>query len=240
MSILVKICGLKTPEPLEAALAGGADMVGFVFFEKSPRHLELGAARKLSAQVGGRAQKVALLVDAEDARIAAVIEALAPDWLQLHGKESPERVAALRAFGLPILKAVGVAEKADLVGASAYEGVADRLLFDAKPPKNADLPGGNGLTFDWALIHDYAFGGARQNWLLSGGLTPENVGDAIRLTGAPGVDVSSGVETAPGEKSAEKILAFIVAARQARSTESRSLDSRSLDSRSLGLAGGSV
>ena len=215
MSVLVKICGVNRPEPLEAALSGGADMVGFVFFEKSPRHIDLALAKKLSAQVGGRAEKVALVVNADDARIAAIIAALAPDWLQLHGNEPPERVAALRCYGIPILKAIGVAEKADLVGAAAYEGVADRLLFDAKPPKNAVLPGGNGLTFDWSLIHDYAASGRRKDWLLSGGLNAENVGEAIRLTGAPGVDVSSGVEIAPGEKSAEKILAFIAAARAA-------------------------
>jgi phosphoribosylanthranilate isomerase len=215
MSVLVKICGLNQPEPLEAALAGGADMVGFVFFEKSQRHIDLATARKLSALVGGRAQKVALVVDAEDARIAAIIEALAPDWLQLHGDEPPERVMALRAFGRPILKAIGVAEKADLVRGSAYEGVADRLLFDAKPPKGAAVPGGNGLTFDWTLIREHADQLARKNWLLSGGLDAANVGEAIRLTGAPGVDVSSGVENVPGEKSIEKILAFIAAAKAA-------------------------
>lgn len=225
MSVLVKICGLKTPEPLEAALAGGADMVGFVFFEKSPRHVDLAVARKLSAQVGGRAEKVALVVDADDARIAAIIEALAPDWLQLHGNEPPQRVASLRGFGRPILKAIGVSEKADFFCAADYGGFADRLLFDAKPPKDAAVPGGNGLTFDWTLIHDYAAGAAEKGWMLSGGLTTENIGEAIRLTGAPGVDVSSGVETSPGEKSVEKILAFIAAARQPTS---------------LGLAGGSV
>jgi phosphoribosylanthranilate isomerase len=215
MSVIVKICGLNSPEPLEAALAGGADMVGFVFFEKSPRHIDLATARNLSGQVRGRADKVALVVDADNARIAAIIEAMAPDWLQLHGAESPERIVALRAFGLPIMKAIGVGEKADLLRAAAYEGVADRLLFDAKPPKNAALPGGNGLTFDWSLIHDHAARGGRKDWLLSGGLNAENVGAAIRLTGAPGVDVSSGVEISPGKKSAEKILAFIAAARAA-------------------------
>jgi phosphoribosylanthranilate isomerase len=223
---MIKICGLKTPEALEAALSG-ADQVGFVFFEKSPRHIDPGAARKLSDQVGGRAEKVALTVDADDATIASIVEALAPDWLQLHGAESPERVRALRArFGLPILKAVGVAEKADLARASAYEGVADRLLFDAKPPKGAPVPGGNGLIFDWRLLHGYAARDGGNDWMLSGGLTPQNVGEALRLTGAAGVDVSSGVEHAPGVKSPEKIAAFIASARRAQDE--------------LGLAAGSV
>ncbi len=215
MSVLVKICGLNAPEPLDAALAGGADMVGFVFFAKSPRHIDPVAARKFSAQVGGRAQKVALVVDADDAYITAIIEALEPDWLQLHGAETPERVAALRKnFGLPILKAIGVAEKADLLSASAYEGVADRLLFDAKPPKGAVVPGGNGLMFDWLLLHDFSARNGAKDWLLSGGLNPQNVGEALRMTGAAGVDVSSGVEDAPGVKNVEKIAAFISVARR--------------------------
>jgi phosphoribosylanthranilate isomerase len=216
MSPIVKICGLSQPEPLEAALVGGADMVGFVFFEKSPRHLGLDQARRLSGQVRGRAEKVALVVDADDARVAAIVESLAPDWLQLHGAESPERVAALRAtFGLPILKALGIAERADFSRVAAYESVADRLLFDAKPPKDAVLPGGNGLRFDWTLLQEGVRDLKKRDWMLSGGLDPQNVAEAIRLTGAPGVDVSSGVETAPGQKSVEKILAFIAAARAA-------------------------
>ncbi len=150
-----------------------------------------------------------------------------PDWLQLHGSETPERVLALRAsFGLPILKAVGVAAKSDLDRAAAYEGVADRLLFDAKPPKDAAAPGGNGLIFDWLLLHDDAGRSGKKDWLLSGGLTPQNIGEALRLTGAPGVDVSSGVEDAPGVKNVEKIAAFISAARRAQDR--------------LGLAAGSV
>jgi phosphoribosylanthranilate isomerase len=214
MSVIVKICGLNRPEPLEAALAGGADMVGFVFFEKSPRHITLDQARRLSQQVRGRAEKVALIVDADDSRIAAIVEVLAPDWLQLHGAETPERVAALRAaFGRPILKALGVAEQSDVLRAAHYQKVADRLLFDAKPPMGAALPGGNGLSFDWTILQDYSSRAANKDWMLSGGLDPHNVAEAIRLTGAPGVDVSSGVEDAPGEKSVEKIRAFISAAR---------------------------
>jgi phosphoribosylanthranilate isomerase len=216
MSVIVKICGLKHPEPLEAALSGGADMVGFVFFEKSPRHVALDQARGLSRQVAGRALKTALIVDADDARIAAIVDALAPDWLQLHGSETPERVAAIRAaFGLPVLKALGVAVRDDLLAVAPYEKVADRLLFDAKPPKNAVLPGGNGVSFDWTLLRDVSARLAKKDWMLSGGLDPANVAEAIRLTGAPGVDVSSGVESAPGEKSVEKIRAFIAAARSA-------------------------
>jgi phosphoribosylanthranilate isomerase len=171
MSLIVKICGLAQPEPLEAALSGGADMVGFVFFEKSPRHLSLDQARRLSEQARGRAEKVALVVDADDARIAAIVEALAPDWLQLHGAESPERVAALRkTFGLPILKALGIAERSDFARVPAYEKVADRLLFDAKPPQDAVLPGGNGLSFDWTLLQEGARGLKKKDWMLSGGL----------------------------------------------------------------------
>ncbi len=216
MSLIVKICGLNHPEPLEAALSGGADMVGFVLFEKSPRHIDLDRARRLSEQVRGRAEKVALVVDADDARIAGIVEALAPDWLQLHGAESPERVASLRKiFGLPILKALGIAEQADFARVAAYEAVADRLLFDARPPKGAVLPGGNGLSFDWTLLQEGARSLTKKDWMLSGGLDPQNVAAAIRLTGAPGVDVSSGVEAAPGVKSVEKIRAFIAAARAA-------------------------
>ena len=217
MSLLVKICGLNTAETLDAALAGGADLVGFVFFDRSPRHLEFDAARRLAAQVRGRAGKVALVVDAEHARIAAIVEAMKPDWLQLHGNETPERLAGLRAaFGLPLIKAIALDDKSDFLRAEAYRGVADKLLFDARPPKNSVTPGGNGLTFDWALLQDYVGECAYNDWLLSGGLTPDNVGEAIKRTSAPGVDVSSGVETAPGEKSAEKILAFIAAARKAQ------------------------
>ncbi len=196
MPLTIKICGLKTPETLDAALQAGADMVGFVFFEKSPRHIDPVQALNLSQRVGGKALKVALLVDADDKRIIEVVDTLRPDWLQLHGAETPARVADIRAnFRLPVLKAIGIADEADLLRATIYKGVADRLLFDAKPPKNAVLPGGNGLAFDWALLRDFQAREREQNWMLSGGLTPENVETAISLTGAPGVDVSSGVES---------------------------------------------
>jgi phosphoribosylanthranilate isomerase len=209
-SILVKICGLSTPEALDAAIAAGADLAGFVFFEKSPRHISLETARALGAQAAGRIQKVALTVDADDAALAEIIEALAPDLLQLHGRESPGRVSAVKArFGLPVIKAVGVATADDVEAARAFEGVADILLYDAKPAPDAAVPGGAGVSFDWDLLRN--IGAA--NWMLSGGLDPENVADAIRRTGAPAVDVSSGVERERGVKDAAKIAAFVKAAR---------------------------
>lgn len=208
----VKICGLRDVKMLDVALDAGADMVGLVFFAKSPRHLDLDAARILADRARERVKIVALTVDASDQQFFEICDAVAPDWLQLHGRETPQRVAEVKArFGRPILKAIGVADPLDLVAARHYEGVADRLLYDAKPPKNASLPGGNGLAFDWRLLE----GLPETGWMLSGGLTPENVAQAIKLTGAPGVDVSSGVEDAPGVKSAEKIRAFVAAARRA-------------------------
>jgi phosphoribosylanthranilate isomerase len=188
-----------------------------VFFPPSPRHLSLETARDLGKQAKGRAAKVALTVDADHARVASIVEALAPDWLQLHGNETPERLAMLRAaFGLPMIKAIALDDKSDLLRATAYRDTADKLLFDARPPKGSALPGGNGLSFDWGLLRDYAGDHALGEWMLSGGLTPDNVGEAIDVTRAPGVDVSSGVEDAPGVKNPEKIHAFIAAARKAQ------------------------
>ncbi|RBP03555.1 phosphoribosylanthranilate isomerase [Roseiarcus fermentans] len=211
MTPLVKICGLSTPESLDAAIAAGADMVGFVFFARSPRHIDFATARALGRRARGRATIVALTVDADDALLSDVVEALDPDMLQFHGKESPERVAAIGAlYGRRTLKAVGVAAPDDLAAAGAYDGAADFLLIDAKPPKGAALPGGNGLPFDWRLARDFA---PRRPWLLSGGLAPDNVAAAIRATGARGVDVSSGVESAPGVKDETRIAAFVAAAR---------------------------
>jgi phosphoribosylanthranilate isomerase len=213
MATTVKICGLSTLPTLDAALAAGADMVGFVFFAKSPRHIGLDTARLLGKKARGRARIVALTVDADDATLAAIVEALAPDMLQLHGRETPERVKAVRdRFGRPAMKAIGVAERSDLALARAYETVADFLLIDAKPPRDAILPGGNGQTFDWRLMQDFA---PAVPWMLSGGLGPDNVADAIRLTGAGGVDVSSGVESGAGVKDEQKIAAFVAAARRA-------------------------
>ena len=219
MAPIVKICGLSTPTTLEAALAAGADMVGFVFFAKSPRHIGFETARALGAQARGRARIVALSVDADDGLMSLIVEALSPDVLQLHGHESPARVTEIAVrFGRATMKAVGVGAREDLSAAAPYDGVADFLLIDAKPPRDAVLPGGNGLPFDWRLARDFA---PRRPWLLSGGLDPANVAEAIRLTGASGVDVSSGVESAPGVKDEEKIGAFVAAARAglARATE---------------------
>ncbi|MBB1090133.1 phosphoribosylanthranilate isomerase [Rhodopseudomonas palustris] len=211
MSVVVKICGLSTCDTLEAAVAAGADMVGFVFFPASPRHVGLDVARELSDQVGSRAAKVALTVDASDALIRDIVEILKPDLLQLHGSESPERVRALKqAFGLPVMKAIAVATAADLAVLPAYAETADRILFDARPPKDATRPGGLGMTFDWELLRDLDLS---LPFMVSGGVNPGNVAAALRVTGAGGVDVSSGVERAPGAKDPELIRSFIRAAR---------------------------
>ncbi len=213
MSVLVKICGLSTPETLDAALDAGADMVGFVFFAPSPRNLAFAAARALGARVRGRALKVALSVDADDALLAASIEALGPDLLQLHGKEPPERVMAIKArFGRPVMKAIAVEARADLAAVPLYATAADRLIFDARAPRAATRPGGLGRPFDWHLLENLD---PALPFMLSGGLDAGNVAEALRITRAPGVDVSSGVERAPGDKDPDKIRAFIRAARQA-------------------------
>jgi phosphoribosylanthranilate isomerase len=213
MSLTVKICGLSTPEALDVALDEGADMVGFVFFPPSPRHISFEAARQLGERVHGRAQKVALTVDADDAWFDAIVEALAPDLLQLHGNETAARVTTLKQrFGLPAMKAVPIAQKDDLVLAANYIVAADRILFDARAPKEATRPGGLGKAFDWRLLRNLALG---VPFMLSGGLDAGNVAEALRITKAPGVDVSSGVERSPGEKDPRKIRAFIRAARQA-------------------------
>jgi phosphoribosylanthranilate isomerase len=208
--VLVKICGLSTPQTLDATIAAGADLAGFVFFAKSPRHIDLDTARALSEQAAGRIQKVALTVDADDAALAEIVAALRPDMLQLHGHESPERVGAVKArFGLPAIKAIGVASAADVAAARSYDGVADWLLFDAKPAPDATVPGGAGVVFDWDLLRNIT----AAKWMLSGGLDPENVAAALRQTQAPAVDVSSGVESARGVKDAGKIAAFVAAVR---------------------------
>ena len=212
-SLTVKICGLSTASTLAAAVAAGADMVGFVFFPPSPRHLSLETARTLSGQVGGKALKVALSVDADDGLLDGIVAALAPDWLQLHGRETPERVQAIKArFGLPVMKALHISTPDDLTAVAAYDGIADRLMFDAKPPKGAVLPGGNGAAFDWAILENLTLSAP---WMLSGGLGPDNVAEALRITRAPGVDVSSGVERTPGIKDEGMIVDFVARARAA-------------------------
>ncbi len=213
MSLIVKICGLSTPEALDVALDAGADMVGFVFFPPSPRNLSFKAASALESRVRGRAKKVALSVDADDTLLSYVVDALGPDILQLHGNESPLRVAAIKArFKLPVMKAIPVESKGDLAAIARYAAVADRLLFDARAPREATRPGGLGTPFDWHLLENI---GSRVPFMLSGGLDAGNVAEALAITRAPGVDVSSGVERAPGEKDAEKIRAFVRAARAA-------------------------
>jgi phosphoribosylanthranilate isomerase len=213
MSLIVKICGLSTRETLDAALGAGADMVGFMFFPPSPRHLSLGVAEELGRQVKGRAQKVAVSVDADDALLENIIEVLRPDLLQLHGKESFARVRDIKAkFRLPVMKVIPVETKADLASLAGYAAVADRILFDARAPKDATRPGGLGTPFDWRLLEGLDL---KIPFMVSGGLNAANVAEAVRVTGAGGVDISSGVESAPGVKDVEKIHAFIRAARAA-------------------------
>lgn len=214
MALDIKICGLKTEEALQAALDGGASHVGFIFFAKSPRHLEVREAGGLRKLADGRAQAVAVTVDADDAELDAIVEAMRPDMLQLHGKETPERVAEVKArYSLPVMKAFSIREAADLAGIELYKGIADRFLFDAKPPKGSELPGGNGVSFDWRLL---AALDGNIDYMLSGGLNAANIGDALSLTHAPGIDISSGVESAPGVKDVALIDQFFRAVAAAR------------------------
>jgi phosphoribosylanthranilate isomerase len=207
MPTQVKICGLKTKTTLEVALEGGADYVGLVFFPPSPRYLRLAAAAAIAAKARGRAKVVALLVDPEDTLITDVVAAAAPDILQLHGQETPERVADIRSrWGIPVMKAVAVETAEDARAGMRFSSAADLILFDARAPEASTRPGGNGAPFDWRLLSGVKgavpFG-------LSGGLTPDNVAEAIRITGADMVDVSSGVERRPGEKDPELIRRFL-------------------------------
>ena len=211
MSLTVKICGLSTPETLDVALQAGADMAGFVFFPASPRHIGLNTARDLGRQARGRALKVALTVDADDATLANIVEALQPDILQLHGKETVARLRDIKQiFGLPVMKAIAVETPADLAALPGYAAVADRILFDARAPKEATRPGGLGAVFDWHLLENLDL---KRPFMVSGGLDAGNVAEAVRVSRAGGVDVSSGVERAPGVKDPEMIRAFIRAAR---------------------------
>lgn len=209
MPVTAKICGLSTPETLDAAVAGGAAQVGFVFFPASPRNLQLDQARALAAQVPAHVEKVGVFVDPDDALLDAAIAAGRLDAAQLH-KTTPERAAAIRAR-VPVWAAVAVKTRADLAAAASFHGAADRILYDARTPDDAALPGGMGLRFDWTLLRGFAH---PLPWALSGGLTPDNVAEAARITGATLVDVSSGVESAPGVKDVDKIAAFLKAVHQ--------------------------
>jgi phosphoribosylanthranilate isomerase len=211
MSLAVKICGLSTRETLDAALDAGADMVGFVFFPPSPRHLGLDVGRVLGQHVRRRAIKVALTVNADDATLAGIVEVLQPDILQLHGHETVARVSEIkRKFGREVMKALPVESKADLAALPSYAAVCDRVLFDAHPPKGATRPGGLGAVFDWHVLENLDL---KLPFMVSGGLNAGNVADAVRIARAGGVDVSSGVERAPGIKDADMIRDFIRAAR---------------------------
>lgn len=215
MTVQVKICGLSTPETMEAALDAGADLVGLVFFPKSPRNVSLEQAKALADQARGRAKIVVLTVDADDALLTAISTTVKPDLIQAHGAETPERVAAITALtGLPVIKAIRVKDAADIASASAFSTSASLILYDAKAPETLGnaLPGGNGHAFDWGLLE----GARRPAFMLAGGLTPQNVAEAIRVTGAPVVDVSSGVESAPGIKDVDLIRKFIEAVKSAR------------------------
>lgn len=214
MSVPAKICGLKTAEAVAAAVEGGASLVGFVFYGRSPRCVDPETVKQLEACVPSSVRKVGLLVDESDARIAEILAGCDLDMLQLHGHETPERVAEIRArFGKPVIKVIPVSEGVDLDRAAAYETVAEYLMFDAKPPKSMAnaLPGGNALSFDWTLL---AGRRVKLPWFLAGGLTPDNLIEAVRISGAPMVDVSSGVEDRPGEKNVSKIKAFLDASKR--------------------------
>lgn len=209
MALDIKICGLKTPEAVAAALDGGAAHIGFIFFPKSPRHITPDAAARLRAAATGRAVAVAVTVDADDEALDEIVKTVRPDMLQLHGGETPERVRFLKErYNLPVMKAFSIREAGDLEAIAPYRGIADRFLFDAKPPKGSELPGGNGISFDWNLL---AALDADIDYMLSGGLNADNIAEALLKTGAPGIDISSGVECAPGEKDVRLIENFFQA-----------------------------
>ena len=207
MKVRAKLCGLTTPDDIDAAAAAGAAYIGLVFFEKSPRNVAIETARSLAIHAPVGLAKVALVVNADDAALDRITDRVPLDMLQLHGSESPRRVAAVKArYGLPVMKALGIASRVDVARAQLYSGVADQLLLDAKPPEGEALPGGNGLSFDWRLLEGESWS---VPWMLAGGLTPDNVAEAVRRSAARQVDVSSGIETAPGQKSAELMAKFV-------------------------------
>jgi len=210
----IKICGLKTEEALAAALDGGASHVGFIFFRKSPRFIDPAAAAALRETARGKAKAVAVTVDADDAALDAIVAAMNPDLLQLHGHESPQRLAELKArYGLPVVKALPIRDAGDLAAIRPFLGVADRFLFDAKPPQGSELPGGNGVSFDWSLLGGLDAG---VDYFLSGGLNAENIGGALSMLRPAGIDVSSGVESKPGVKDASLIADFFRSVRTAQ------------------------
>jgi len=209
----IKICGLKTEEAVAAALDGGAGHVGFIFFPKSPRNVVPDDAGRLRQAAIGRAKAVAVTVDATNDNLDHIVSVMKPDMLQLHGKETPERVSEIKVrYGLPVMKALAINTAEDLSKISPFEGVADRFLFDAKPPAGSQLPGGNGVSFDWTLLANVPNG---LDYLLSGGINSENIADALKMTNPPGLDISSGVESAPGVKDPALIAAFFAAVRRA-------------------------
>lgn len=214
MSIITKICGITSQDALDAAISGGADCIGLVFFSKSPRHLEISQARDLANRARGKAKVIALTVDAGDEALEEIVQQVAPDALQLHGSETPERVAVIkRRFQREVIKAIPVATADDVARAQDYRGVADLILFDAKGVSGSDLPGGNGRTFDWSALDGWS---AEIPFMLSGGLNPENVTAAIARTRPAAVDVSSGVESSPGVKDPQRIHRFLQAAKTAK------------------------
>jgi phosphoribosylanthranilate isomerase len=214
MDPLIKICGLSTPETVNAALENRAHLLGFIFFPKSPRHVSVAQAASLRELARGRAMTVAVTVDADDAMLDEIVSGMHPDVLQLHGHETPQRVAQVKTrYGLPVIKAISVSEASDLAGVKQYAGIANKLLLDAKAPKGSELPGGNGVSFDWTLLYALDPG---LDYMLSGGLNAANVGEALRVTNAPGLDVSSGVESAPGIKDIGLIDKFFAAIKTAQ------------------------
>jgi len=218
MPLDIKICGLSTPETVSAALNAGASHLGFIFFAKSPRNVTPELAGRLREAARGRALAVAVTVDADDAFLDDIVSAMRPDMLQLHGHETPERVATVKArYGLSVMKAFSISSAMDLDGIRPYIGIADRFLFDAKPPRGSELPGGNGVSFDWKLLRKLD---PSIDYMLSGGLNAGNIGEALRLSNPPGIDISSGVESAPGVKDVGLIEDFFGAVRSARASQS--------------------
>ena len=214
MKLDIKICGLTTPDAIDRAVALGATHIGFIFFGKSPRHIEPADAGRLADRIRGRAKIVSVSVDADDDELDEIMALIRPDILQLHGRETPERVLTVKAVtGLPVWKALSVSQAEDLARIDAYDGIANRFLFDAKPPRDSELPGGNGVSFDWRLLAGL---GADIDYMLSGGLNRDNVGEALRIARPTGIDASSGVESSPGVKDLTMMDEFFAAVRKAR------------------------